>query len=62
MDDMKKVTDNHWKWVKGLMDTLPIRNLLSIESMEYLYKTAFEHGWKHALKSNSRTIVSKRKL
>jgi hypothetical protein len=30
----EKLADEHWEWIKVLL--------------EYLYKTAFQHGYKHA--------------
>ena len=54
VDDM---AEEHWKWVEGLLrHALPVQNAklnMDIREvyllMEYLYTTAFIHGWKHAL-------------
>ena len=36
----KELANKHWEWVEGLHS-----------HMEYLYKTAFEHGFKHGVQS-----------
>lgn len=40
----------HWEWIGRLLRKEAIEEKLNIETAEYLYKTAFIHGWKHAKK------------
>ena len=47
-----KLADDHWKWVQGLIDRL--ERVLTDDAVEYLYKTAFVHGWKHAKRDSSK--------
>ena len=44
---MRKLIDSHWEYVEGIM---AYRNMEwgEIKKIEYHYKTAMEHGWKHA--------------
>jgi hypothetical protein len=44
--EVKTLADDHWKWLGGLLACLKDQNFTSI-TVEYLYKTAFIHGWKH---------------
>jgi len=46
--EIKKIADEHWEWVEGLFNALPDGSVFDVATMEYLYKTAFAHGAKHA--------------
>ena len=46
-DEIKKMCNDHWAWVNGFLETIKNINYTK-ESVEYIYKTAFEHGAKHA--------------
>ena len=44
------LADAHWEWIGGLLETMiPIN--YTAKTVEYIYKTAFAHGYKHALTS-----------
>ena len=43
--------NNHWAWMEGFVKTLD-REVFRKEALEYIYKTAFKHGYKHALESS----------
>jgi len=49
MDNIEKLANKHWNWIEGLLDSLPDGEVFGIETTEYLYKTAFIHGYKHAI-------------
>ena len=49
MDDATKIAEKHWKWIEGLWESLPGDSTFGISTTEYLYKTAFVHGYKHAV-------------
>ena len=42
---IKKLSEEHWKWVEGLLKTMD--EDFTLEIIGYLYKTAFIHGAKH---------------
>jgi hypothetical protein len=44
-----KMAHEHWNWIEGLWDSLPEEAVFGLATTEYLYKTAFIHGYKHAL-------------
>lgn len=46
-EELNKLTDKHWEWVEGLLDRIPDLDVSGMEVIEYLYKTAFKHGYKH---------------
>jgi len=46
--EIKKMADEHWKWIEGLWESMPDDTGFGLSATEYLYKTAFMHGWKHA--------------
>lgn len=49
-DEMKTPEDlanEHWDWVEGFWESLPDENKKYLVTIEYLYKTAFIHGFKH---------------
>jgi len=47
MKTPKELADQHWTWVEGLWESLPIDATFGITTMEYIYKTAMIHGYKH---------------
>lgn len=47
MKEAEKLADEHWEWL-GKVFALS-KNIQNIELTEYLYKTAFVHGYKHAM-------------
>ena len=57
MDEKKveKLADEHWEWIEGLWSSLPDDSQFGISTCEYLYKTAFIHGWKHAIADDKQT-------
>lgn len=52
--DVEKIAAEHWKWIEGFLETFPDEQMYGMAMTEYLYKTAFVHGYKHALQLNSR--------
>lgn len=46
--EVKKIADEHWKWIEGLWESMPDDTVFGLSATEYLYKTAFVHGFKHA--------------
>ena len=45
LERAKKLANDHWEWLGGLFDRLDVEDSIG----KYLYKTAFKHGYKHAL-------------
>lgn len=43
------LAEEHWEFIEGLFLSLPDDTMYNISTVEYLYKTAFVHGWKHCL-------------
>jgi len=48
MKDIKQLANEHWNWVSKLLKLLTNANI-NMEVVEYLYKTALIHGYKHGL-------------
>ena len=49
---VKKLINDHWNYIEGVLvksDITGCRSPNSIKEIEFHYKTAFEHGWKHAM-------------
>ena len=46
MKDAEKLAKEHWEWIHGLLKSI---NELEFElaMLEYVYTTAFVHGYKH---------------
>lgn len=44
------LADEHWQWLSGFIRSAFGDDIeeLPIDAVEYLYKTAFVHGYKHA--------------
>lgn len=68
MADIEKLAQEHWDWVEGLLESqcrdgewglidYSVRPKISNPSIkpivEYLYKTAFIHGYKHGVEDNA---------
>ena len=49
------LADEHWKWVQGVFDSAGV-DMLSLNVVGYLYKTAMIHGYKHAIEDH---VISK---
>ena len=45
---VKKLIDDHWKYIKGVLENTKSKTDYEITEIEYHYKTAMEHGWRHA--------------
>ena len=45
-DKIKKLADEHWKWLEELLKTMNTQEYY-LDTLEYIYKTAFIHGAKH---------------
>lgn len=45
-NDIKRIAGKHWEWIEKLIKTFDTNP--TMETMEYLFKTGMEHGWKHA--------------
>jgi hypothetical protein len=48
--ELKKLIDNHWEYVYGVLRHTGL-STEERERIEYHYKTAFEHGFKHGVES-----------
>jgi len=46
-EELEILAQNHWSWVEGFQKSLGTQ--FSTASTKYLYKTAFLHGYKHAI-------------
>jgi len=42
----ERLAEDHWEWTEGLLNTLPGVEL-NRDTLEYIYTTAFVHGYKH---------------
>ena len=42
----EELAEEHWDWVEPLLE-LCFLDAKEIQRLEYLYRTAFEHGYKH---------------
>lgn len=47
MKTPEEIATEHWEWIEGLFESLPDDAVFGISTTEYLYKTAFIHGFKH---------------
>jgi len=45
-EDPKRIAEDHWEWAEGLLNSMPELKI-DIEALEYVYTTAFIHGYKH---------------
>ena len=41
---LDELIDKHWEYIKSLLNAHDERN---IRAVEFHYRTAFAHGWKH---------------
>jgi len=48
LDRAKELAEDHWEYVKGIHIACEIKSHI-LNLATYHYKTAFEHGYKHAL-------------
>ena len=48
-EEIKKMAEEHWNWIDGLLKTLPPDTVLTVETVQYLYETATVHGYGHAV-------------
>jgi len=44
--DEKKLSQDHWEWAKKLLLTYGVTEQ-DLKKAEYIYVSAFEHGYKH---------------
>jgi hypothetical protein len=45
-DFLNKLINDHWKYIEGVLDKAGTYES-QLKEIEYHYKTAFAHGWKH---------------
>ncbi len=45
-EELKKLIDDHWKYLSGVLEISGVESNVRKE-IEFHYKTAFEHGYKH---------------
>ena len=49
---LTKLINDHWKYIEGILYSSlseeTDEDTARIKEIEYHYKTAFEHGWRHA--------------
>ena len=48
-EELGKMAQDHWDWVEGLLKKLTSGTTITIEIVQYLYKTALIHGYGHAV-------------
>lgn len=48
MKEIQKLIEDHWNYINDLLYAHGQSKEI-IEIVEFHYKTAFEHGWKHAI-------------
>jgi len=59
MKTPKDLANEHWKWVEGLLDLLKYEDIdFDMLTNEYLYTTAFIHGYKHGYEQAQHTNSS----
>lgn len=46
-DSSRILAEQHWQWLEGLLVAMR-KDTFSREVLQYIYITAFIHGWKHA--------------
>jgi len=46
-EGIKRMAENHWSFIEGLLFSLPDKAQFGVSTIEYLYKEAFIHGWGH---------------
>lgn len=51
MKTPEQLAEEHWEWVKGLIKSSSCD--YTDETLEYIYTTAFIHGYKHGLAANT---------
>jgi len=53
MDRAKELAENHWEWVRGLLESLQTPEFI-VDVIAFFYITAFEHGYKHAMQDKQK--------
>ena len=56
MDKAKQLANQHWGWLSDLLDALGLQEF-NKKTLGYIYRTAFQHGWKHAVEELKRTTI-----
>jgi len=51
----KILIEEHWKYIESLLRIHKKNNENDIKIIEFHYKTAFAHGWKHAVEEVKRS-------
>ncbi len=46
-DNLTKLVDDHWKYIEALLNAHWIEERV-IQVVEFHYKAAFRHGWRHS--------------
>jgi len=50
MKRARQLAEEHWKFFEGFWESLPDDTMYGSATIEYLYKEAMVHGYKHCLK------------
>ena len=58
MDKAKQLANQHWGWLSDLLDALGLQEF-NKKTLGYIYRTAFQHGWKHAVEEINETTNGK---
>ena len=61
MEDVKKLAEQHWDWVGGVLERLEL-DPSTLELARYLYTTSFVHGWKHCAEGAAAPLAQKNKI
>ena len=50
-DELQDLINAHWEWTKGLLNhvSLDLDDDQTIQLIGFVYRTAFEHGFKHGV-------------
>mgnify|MGYP001318982557 CR=1 FL=1 len=51
----KSLAEDHWDWLKSVLEAVPGTGLLPWPLLGVIYKSAFIHGWKHAEERYAKT-------
>ena len=51
-EELNKLVNDHWNYILGLLVAHNVTDDI-IKACEYHYKTAFIHGWKHAMENRN---------
>ena len=47
LEIIENLAQQHWDWIEGLWESMPDNAVFGVSTTEYLYKSAFIHGYKH---------------